>query len=109
MAKDIAAQLARIKEQEEKLAKRKSALEQKAKTEDRKRDTRRKIVVGGAVLDHMQKDSDFARVICDLLAQSVGRPTDKEVIADLLDGSPLASPTMRTPSNDTQAPAALAG
>lgn len=99
MATDLAAQKARIKEQQEKLARRLGVLTAKEKAGERKRDTRRKIVVGGAVLDRMEKDPAFAATIRALLASAVGRPHDREVIADLLPpASSNAAPP--APAND---------
>jgi hypothetical protein len=60
------------------------ALEQKAKDDQRKRETRRKIIVGGVVLAEMAKDDDFAGSIATLLAHYVGRPHDRDAVADLL-------------------------
>ncbi len=80
--------IAQLKECKGKLAAKLNALESKAKKEDRKRGTRRKIIVGGAVLAHMQKDHAFASSLRDLLARSVGRMMDREVIADLLPATP---------------------
>jgi hypothetical protein len=49
-----------------------------------KRDTRRKIIVGGAVLAEMQMDPEFAHLVQGLLARYVERPNDRADIADLL-------------------------
>ena len=84
MSKDVADRIAKLKEKREKLAIRLNALEQKDKDDRRKRDTRRKIIVGGAVLTQMEKDSAFASVVRQILAQSVGRQNDREAISDLL-------------------------
>lgn len=51
----------------------------KAKTEERKRDTRRKIVAGAIVLEHAQKDGEFGELLDDLLARFVTRPEDREL------------------------------
>ncbi len=64
------ARLARLKAQES--------------TEARKLDTRRKIVVGGAVLAHAEIDPAFAIELRHVLAKAVARDQDKAVIADLL-------------------------
>lgn len=84
MSKDNAERIAKLKEKREKLAIRLNALEQKDKDDRRKRDTRRKIIVGGAVLTQMEKDSAFASIVRQILAQSVGRQNDRETISDLL-------------------------
>ncbi|WP_156964695.1 hypothetical protein [Methylocapsa aurea] len=98
MPKDYADRIAKLKEKKEKLGERLGALEQKAKAETRKRDTRRKIIVGGAVLAQMGKDSVLASMVRKLLAASVGRPMDREAIADLL------PPPMAHPANQQTAP-----
>ena len=59
-------------------------LEAKAKSEKHKLDTRRKIIVGGAVLAEMHKDPDFAAVVRALLLRYVARPNDRAAVADLL-------------------------
>jgi len=63
-------------------------LEARAKQEDRKRDTRRKIVVGAAVLAALDKDPELDRAVRRLLAVYVLRENDRDVIADLLAPSP---------------------
>jgi hypothetical protein len=81
---DVQTRINRIKEKREALAQRLNTLERQAKTAERKRDTRRKIIIGGAVLVHLDKDPAFAASIRSLLGASVGRINDREVIADLL-------------------------
>jgi hypothetical protein len=93
MVKNVEERIARIKQQREALAQRLNALEQKAASEARKRDTRRKIIVGGAIMAKMEKDAGFAATVRQILAQSVGRQNDREAIADLLAAvSGVASP-----------------
>ena len=70
----------------------------KAKKEDRKRDTRRKIIVGGAVLAYMEKDHAFAKWLSDLLARSVGRINDRDTISDLL--TPALAPARASIPNN---------
>jgi len=84
MSKDVAERIAKLKEKRDKLAQRLNALEQKAKDDNRKRETRQKIIVGGAVLAEMEKDDDFAASIRVLLARYVARPRDKETLGDIL-------------------------
>jgi hypothetical protein len=84
MAKPIAEQIAAVKARKEKLAARLSTLSAKAKVEDRKRDTRRKIVVGGAILDAIEKDKVLASKVRQILSVAVSRPHDRDVIDDLL-------------------------
>ena len=60
MVKNVEERIARIKQQREALAQRLNTLEQKAASEARKRDTRRKIIVGGAIIAQMEKVAGFA-------------------------------------------------
>jgi hypothetical protein len=91
MKRPVSEQLAAIRAKQAVLAVRENKLQQKAKVEARKLDTRRKIIVGGAVLAHMDKHPDFAKTMTGILAASVGRPIDRAVVADLLPHSPAPS------------------
>ena len=104
MAKNVDERIARIKQQREALAQRLNALEQKAASEARKRDTRRKIIVGGAIIAQMEKEAGFAASVRQILAQSVGRQNDREAIADLL-AAPSGVASAATPANGGVAPA----
>ena len=73
MPKDYADRIAKLKEQREKIEARLNTLGQKAKADERKRDTRRKIIVGGAIIVQMEKDAAFAAHVGKLLNASVGR------------------------------------
>jgi hypothetical protein len=94
MARPVHEQIAAIKARQEQLAARLKPLAAKAKLEDRKRDTRRKIIVGGMVLAAMERDETFAARVAALLATYVDRPNDREVIADLLPAGAGASPAL---------------
>ena len=96
MSKPIADRIAALKEKQDLLAARLNTLTATAKKEQRKRDTRRKIIVGGVVLLAIEKDTVLAERVKALLVQSVGRPIDKAVIADLLPRSPTAHGTADT-------------
>ena len=98
MTKDYSDQIAALRAQQEKTAKQILSLQSKAKDEQRKRDTRRKIVVGGAILVAMEKDEQFARVIKLLLSRQVGRAIDREAIADLLPPNPATAAALFTPA-----------
>jgi hypothetical protein len=88
-----------------KLKARLNTLEQKEKQDARKRDTRRKIIVGGAVLAALEKDPAWAASIRGLLAASVGRQKDREAIADLLGFYPATPiPESQKPTDTAQAP-----
>ena len=84
MPADLSERIAHLKQQREKLSHRLNALEQKEKSQARKLDTRKKIIVGGAVLSEMQKDSEFAAVVRALLLRYVARPNDRQAVAELL-------------------------
>ncbi|MDR3490321.1 MAG: mobilization protein [Bradyrhizobium sp.] len=57
----------------------------------RKRDTRRKVIVGAAVLAHAERDAEFARRLQMVLTLAVMREGDRLAIADLLPASPQTS------------------
>jgi len=100
MSKQLLDRIASLKAKKDALDARLVTLEAKAKNEDRKRETRQKIIVGGAVIAQMQKSPQFAAVIRALLAASVGRSADKEAIAELLapaDTTPPHAPIVAPP------------
>ncbi len=84
MAAQIEDRIASLKAKKDALAARLNKLQARAKTDDRKRDTRRKIVVGAAVLAAMEKDSVLATKIRELLLRVVTRENDRAVVAELL-------------------------
>ena len=61
-----------------------AALDAQQKTRDRKRDTRRKILVGAAALAHGELNPSFRLALRAALREAVTRDHDKAVIADLL-------------------------
>ena len=75
------AELTRIKKE---LETKQTALLSKKRDADRKLDTRRKIVVGAAVLAHAEIDRDFADELRRVLDRAVQRDLDRAAIADLL-------------------------
>ena len=91
MAKTVADRISALKAKREKLAHRLAKLEISEKSAARKQGTRRKIIVGGAVLVQMKRDAAFADSIRALLGVSVGRLKDRQTIADL----PPAPPAER--------------
>lgn len=62
------------------------------KAEARKRDARRKIIVGAAVLAHAGLDPFFRVALRELLRRAVTRPIDRAAILDLLAGSGGSNP-----------------
>ena len=63
------------------------ALSAREREVERKRDARRKIIVGAAVLAHAELDPNFADMLREILAAAVQRPADRQTIADLLPAS----------------------
>ena len=84
MVKPLTDRIATIKARRQQLDARLNQLEAKAKTEERKRDTRQKIIVGAAVLAHAELHPAFADQLRHILGLAVLRDTDREVIAGLL-------------------------
>lgn len=85
-----AEQIAALKEAEEQKRRRRLQLEAKEKLDQRKLDTRRKIVTGAAVLTHASLDPDFAAALRSALDKAITKPADRELLADLL--HPTAAP-----------------
>jgi hypothetical protein len=96
--------IASLKAKKDALASRLNRLQAKAKTDERKRDTRRKIVVGAAVLAAMEKDSSLALKVRELLRHVVTREADREVIAGLLAPPAAPSPAPAASMMPTQRP-----
>ena len=103
MAKPITDKIAALKAKQEKLAAELSTLSAKAKTEERKRDTRRKILVGGAVLAAIDSDTGLADMVRLVLDMGITRPDDREMLADLLQEKAKAA---ASPAADQSAQAA---
>ena len=95
--KPITDRIAALKVKKDALAARLNTLEAQAKNDTRKRDTRLKIIVGGAVLAAMEKDDVLTRHVRRALAAAVGRRQDKDILGDLLTPSPAH------PANDSAA------
>ena len=76
--------IAHLKKKQGELAARLNTLQVKAKDKDRQLDTRRKIIVGGAILAAIEKDPALGLSVGKILTASVGRAIDREAIADLI-------------------------
>ena len=76
--------LARLQERKAALERQIAAAERQAKASARKWDTRRKIILGGAVLAAIETDPAVRQRVRALLAERVTRPNDRATIADLL-------------------------
>jgi hypothetical protein len=82
--KSLDDQLAELTKRQEQLEARRLSLLAVKKSEDRKQDTRRKIIVGAAVLAHAELDPQFAALLQVVLDRAVLRPIDRDLIASLL-------------------------
>jgi hypothetical protein len=83
--------LEELNQQRAQLEARRLALLNEKKASDRKRDARRKIIVGAAVLAHAERHSAFAKQLRELLEAAVTRPVDRTAITDLLASSATES------------------
>jgi hypothetical protein len=72
-----------LEEQKKKIEARLEALSAREKLAERKRDTRRKVIVGAAVLAHAEIDPAFAAELKRVLRRAVQRPADQQTIADI--------------------------
>lgn len=90
--KSIDDQIADLTQRREQIEARRLALLAQKKDADRKHDTRRKIVVGAAVLAHAALDPDFAATLREVLSVAVQRPADRAVIADFVPPLPGQEP-----------------
>lgn len=84
MAKTTAERIAELEAQLLQKKARLARLKAKETAAERKRDTRRKIIVGAAVLMHAETDAAFAKTLAAVLKKAVVRESDLETIADLL-------------------------
>lgn len=76
-------QLAKIAQQEQKIADKKKALKAKLSTQQRKDDTRQKILVGAAVLAEMLeqgKGSEFTKTVAHVLEKRITKERDRQLL-----------------------------
>ena len=92
--KSIDERLAELHRRKQQLEARRLTLIASKKDADRKLDTRRKIIVGAAILVHAEQHPDFLSQLRDILSAAVQRDLDRQAIADLLDppNTTVASP-----------------
>jgi hypothetical protein len=100
--KSLDQKLADLAERQQQLEARRLALLASKKSADRKRDTRRKIIVGAAVLAHAELDPSFSAVLRDILSVAVQREMDRRVIADLLERPSREDPAASEAPPDRQ-------
>ena len=86
--KSLDDKIAELNEQQQQLTARRLSLLASKKNADRKLDTRRKIIVGAAVLAHADLHPDFSTTLRGILAVAVQRDVDRRDIADLLGIAP---------------------
>ena len=84
--------LSRLQQRKAALERDIASVKREARTAARKQDTRRKIVVGGAVLAALADSPGLAAMVQAVLAQRVTRALDRAAVADLLDGTPKTGP-----------------
>lgn len=90
--KTLEDRLAELAEQQAQLEARRLALLNEKKSTDRKRDARRKIIVGAAVLAHAELHPAFADELRKVLGVAVTRHIDRAAIRDLLPSPGVTSP-----------------
>ena len=77
MASDLDARIEAARKKAEQAKARLQALEAKANAEARKLDTRRKVILGGLLIDAAEKDERFARALIALL-ERISRDQDRK-------------------------------
>jgi hypothetical protein len=82
--KSSSERIAELAERKKQIEAKLAGLAARERQEERKRDTRRKVVVGAAVLAHAERDAEFSAKLRAVLAMAVLRPADREAITDLL-------------------------
>ena len=85
MRRTLDERLADLALRQRQLEARRLALLAAKKGEDRKRDTRRKIIVGAAVLMEAERDPAFAAQLRGILGRTVQRPAERAVVEDFLE------------------------
>lgn len=78
--------LTRLRQRKAHLEKQIAAAESAAKAEARKLDTRRKVLVGAAVLAELETDPGLRATVRAMLGRRITRANDRAAVADLLDG-----------------------
>ena len=77
LQKDLEAQLKKINQIKAKLQQKQALERSRLRTEERKKDTRRKILAGAMVVEMMQSDEDVKRKILARLDGFLTRPDDR--------------------------------
>ena len=87
MAKSVKERAEALRKRKAEIEARLSDLEQREKTAERKRDTRRKVIAGAYALEHCEFDPDFKATLEGLLNSYLEKPGDRE----LFDLAPLSA------------------
>lgn len=95
-----AEQLAALQKKEAELKARKKVLKSKISSEERKQDTRRKIIVGSVLIAHAEKNAEFAGWLAKFLNRALTKSQDRTLLADLL-SIPIHVPQMGANSDQT--------
>ena len=91
MPDQLDAQIAAARKRAEQAKARLQALEARASQQARKLDTRRKVILGGLLLDAAEKDDRFARVITALM-ERISRDQDRKAFEGWQAPSPTPEP-----------------
>jgi hypothetical protein len=88
--------LTKLQEQIKQLQAQEAAIVSRRKEQDRKNETRRKVIAGALALEHWEKNqqSEFGKVFSRLLGEYVTRPSDRA----LFPGLPPLPASIDTPS-----------
>ncbi len=71
--------LERLKERHKQISEQIKLEQNKRKSEERKKDTRRKILAGALALSHMEKDAEHKAKMERLLREGLTKSTDREL------------------------------
>ncbi len=77
----VSARRAFLLRRKERIENQLAAMDARVRISRRKRDTRRKIIVGAAVLAHARLDPVFADHLSDVLNRAIVRPRDRLLVA----------------------------
>ena len=99
MTGDLEAKIEAARKRAEQAKARLQALEARASQQARKLDTRRKVILGGLLIDAAEKDDRFARVITALM-ERIRRDQDRKAFEEWQTPSPAPEPlgVNQTPS-----------
>jgi hypothetical protein len=97
--------LTKLQEQIKQLQAQEAAIVARQKEQDRKNETRRKVIAGALAIEHWEKNpqSEFGRVFTRLLGEYVTRPSDRALFPDL---PPIPGPD-NTPAQAPVEPPAI--